>query len=195
MFDRQVRHPALPLRLRHGYAVDLHRDLPGQTCGTLPGVPRPANRTRTRKQTARVRTAHQPASAGLELVTISRGLNTGSLRMPSRLAHQARPIRQYWTDPTLSRLLLPSPASSGSGCRQLHLTATTAKRRRSLTSIRTISASRRTTVIATVPGHAASSVIDPRLITYNQLGRRWIRCVTSECRLVPGSAFQVFSTR
>ncbi len=41
MFDRQVRHPALLLRSRHGYAVDLHRDLPGQTCGTLPGVPRP----------------------------------------------------------------------------------------------------------------------------------------------------------
>ena len=98
-----------------------------------------------RRQKDRVRTAHQPASTGLELVTISRGLNTGSLRMPSRLAHRARPIRQYWADPTLSRLLPPSPTSSGSGCRQLHPTATTAKRRRSLTSIRTISASRRTT--------------------------------------------------
>jgi hypothetical protein len=33
------RHPALPLRHRHGYAVDLHRDLPGQACGTRPRVP------------------------------------------------------------------------------------------------------------------------------------------------------------
>jgi len=31
-FDRQAWRPALPLRLRHGYAVALHRDLPDQTC-------------------------------------------------------------------------------------------------------------------------------------------------------------------
>ena len=55
-------------------------------------------------------------------------LNTGSSRMPSRLAHHARPIRQYWTDSTSSRLLPPSPASPGPGCRQLHPTATTARR-------------------------------------------------------------------
>ena len=40
-FDRRAWRPALPLRPRHSYAVDLHRDLPGQTCETLPGVPRP----------------------------------------------------------------------------------------------------------------------------------------------------------
>jgi hypothetical protein len=62
--------------------------------------------------------------------------NTGSLRMPSRLARPTRPIRQCWAVLTLSRLLPPFPAFPGSGCRQLHPTATTAKRRRSLTFIR-----------------------------------------------------------
>jgi len=66
--------------------------------------------------------------------------------MPSRLAHQARPIRQYQADPTSSRLLPPQPPSRGRGCRQLHPTATTARPWRSPTSIRTNSASWRTTV-------------------------------------------------
>jgi hypothetical protein len=39
LFDQRVRHPALPLQHRHGYAVDLHHDLPTQTCATQPGVP------------------------------------------------------------------------------------------------------------------------------------------------------------
>lgn len=43
-FDQQAWRPALLLRSRHGYAVDIHRDLPGQTCETLPGVPPPAKR-------------------------------------------------------------------------------------------------------------------------------------------------------
>jgi hypothetical protein len=34
-----VRHPALPLRYRHGYAVDLHRGLPTRANHTQPGVP------------------------------------------------------------------------------------------------------------------------------------------------------------
>lgn len=41
--------------------------------------------------------------------TIKRLYDTGSLRTPSRLAHQTRPIRQYWTVLTLSRLLPPTP--------------------------------------------------------------------------------------
>ena len=45
--------------------------------------------------------------------TIKRLYDTGSLRTPSRLAHQTRPIRQYWTVLTLSRLLPPSPAFPG----------------------------------------------------------------------------------
>jgi hypothetical protein len=52
----------------------------------------------------------------------------GSSRIPSRLAHRARPIRQYQADATLSRLLPPSPATPGSGCLQLHPAAATARR-------------------------------------------------------------------
>ena len=70
--------------------------------------------------------------------------NTGFSRIPSRLAHRARPIRQYWTDATLSRLLLPSPATPGSGYLQLHPTATTMRRRRSFTPVRNTRASWRT---------------------------------------------------
>ena len=70
--------------------------------------------------------------------------NTGFSRIPSRLAHRARPIRQYWTDATLSRLLLPSPATPGSGYLQLHPTATTMRRWRSFTPIRDTRASWRT---------------------------------------------------
>ena len=70
--------------------------------------------------------------------------NTGFSRIPSRLAHRARPIRQYWTDATLSRLLLPSPAIPGSSYLQLHPTATTRRRWRSFTPIRNTRASWRT---------------------------------------------------
>jgi hypothetical protein len=52
----------------------------------------------------------------------------GFSRIPSRLAHRARPVRQYRADATLSRLLPPSPATPGSGCLQLHPTAATARR-------------------------------------------------------------------
>jgi len=54
--------------------------------------------------------------------------STGSSRIPSRLAHRARSIRQCWTGATLSRLLPPSPPTRGSGCLQLHPAATTARR-------------------------------------------------------------------
>ena len=59
-----------------------------------------------------------------------------SLRIPSRLAHHAQPIRQYQANVTLSRLLPPSPATPGSGCLQLHPAAATARQWRSFTSIR-----------------------------------------------------------
>src|SRR5664279_4758653 len=36
---RRVRHPALPLRYRHGYAVDLHHGLPTPASNTGQGVP------------------------------------------------------------------------------------------------------------------------------------------------------------
>src|SRR5487761_1786063 len=68
----------------------------------------------------------------------------GFSRIPSRLAHRARPIRQYRDDATLSRLLPPSPPTRGEGCLQLHPAAATAGRSRSSTPIRTDSASWRT---------------------------------------------------
>jgi hypothetical protein len=85
-----------------------------------------------------------PYPPGSSWRCLKRRNSTGSSRAPFRLAHQARPIRQCWTGPTLSRLLPPSPATPGSGCLQLHPTATTARPRRSLTSIRYGSASWRT---------------------------------------------------
>jgi hypothetical protein len=119
---RRGRHPAVPLRPRHGYAVDLHRDLPGQPSRTsreFPDDPRTADR--------RVRTAHQPESTGLELAILEEASDAGSSRMPSRLAHRARSVRQYRTAPALSRLLPPSPPSRGSGCRPLYPATTMAK--------------------------------------------------------------------
>jgi hypothetical protein len=77
--------------------------------------------------------------------------NTGSSRAPSRLAHQARPIRQCWADLPLSRLLPPSPTSPGSGCRQLHWLATTSQPRSPSTSVRNNSASWRTAVFSDSP--------------------------------------------
>ncbi len=77
--------------------------------------------------------------------------NTGSSRTPSRLAHQARPIRQCWADLTLSRLLPPSPASPGSACRQLHRPSTTGQPRSPSTSARNNSASWRTAVFTNSP--------------------------------------------
>jgi len=85
-----------------------------------------------------------PNPPGLSWYRLKRRNNTGFSRMPSRLAHRAQPIRQYWTAATSSRLLPPSPATPGSGCLQLHAAATTAARWWSLTPIRNDSASWRT---------------------------------------------------
>lgn len=60
-----------------------------------------------------------PQPPGSSWSRIRRGYNTGSLRIPSRLAHQTRPIRQCWPVLTLSPLLPPAPAFLGSGGRQL----------------------------------------------------------------------------
>lgn len=53
----------LPLWPRRGYAVDLHRGLPGQAADTRPGVPRPVMRER-------VGTTVQPVSTGFELAVL-----------------------------------------------------------------------------------------------------------------------------
>jgi len=51
---RRVRHPALPLRPRHGYAADLHHGLPSQATKTRTGVPRPSWRAGARRHPARI---------------------------------------------------------------------------------------------------------------------------------------------
>ena len=87
-FDRRAWRPALPLRPRHSYAVDLHRDLPDQAGETRPEVP-PAIDHRPR--CAPLTSPHPP---GWSWRHLKRLYDTGSSRTPSRLAHRARPIRQ-----------------------------------------------------------------------------------------------------
>ena len=69
-----------------------------------------------------------PYPPGLSWRCFKRRNDTGFSRIPSRLAHRARPIRQYQADATSSRLLPPSPAIPGSGCLQLQPAAATASR-------------------------------------------------------------------
>jgi hypothetical protein len=90
-----------------------------------------------------------PHPPGWSWRSVKRRNDTGFSRIPSRLAHRARPIRQCSADPTSSRLLPPSPATPGSGCLQLRPAATTAGQWRSFTSIRNNSASRRTFCLVT----------------------------------------------
>src|SRR5664280_293801 len=69
-----------------------------------------------------------PYPPGLSWPKIKRRNNvTDFSRRPSRLAHRARSLRQCKAVPTLSRLLPPSPPTRGSGCLQLHPTATAAR--------------------------------------------------------------------
>jgi hypothetical protein len=53
----------------------------------------------------------------------------GSSRTPSRLACRTRAVWRCRPVPSLSGLLLPSPAPPGSGCPQLHRAAATGQRR------------------------------------------------------------------
>jgi hypothetical protein len=55
-----VRHPALPLRHRHGYAVDLHRGLLALKSNQDQEFP-------THHKDEWICTAYQPTSTGLEL--------------------------------------------------------------------------------------------------------------------------------
>ena len=158
MFDQRARRPALPLRPRRGYAVDLHHDLPPEPVLPGQGVTRHHDRVgHGRRQ--RARTATQPTSAGLELVRNQEASTPVSLRTPSRLAHRARPIRQYWTDPTSSRLLPPIPSVPRDRLPPASPHRYDGKATRPLTSVRTISASWRTTGFLTDPlsgGHRVS---------------------------------------
>lgn len=107
----------MPLRPRCEYAAVLPRSLPGSSCPpprefpahTLDGcAPLPAQ-------------IHQVLSR----CRIKGVSHAGSSRTPLRPACRTRTIWQYWHVPALSGLLLPSPASPGSGCPQLHRPAAT----------------------------------------------------------------------
>ena len=107
-----------------------------------------------------------PYPPGLSWRHLKRRNDTGSSRIPSRLAHRARPIRQCQADATLSRLLPPSPAIPGSGCLQLRPRCCDSEADgRSLTSIGSNSASRRTATGATGrrPGSPSGSAGAARL--------------------------------
>ena len=117
----------MPLRSRHEYAADLPHGL------------RTAREHRPRSSPPtyrRVRTAPGPDPPGSSRCLIKGLSHAGSSRTPLRPARRTRTIWQYWPVPALSGLLPPSPAPPGSGCPQLRLSATTGRRRRSLTSIR-----------------------------------------------------------
>jgi hypothetical protein len=149
-FDQRAWRPALPLRPRHGYAIDLHRDLPGQTCETLPGGP-------PTKTSTKVRTAHQPTSTGLELARFQEALQHRFLTytVPSCSPSPAPPAVPNRLD--FVAAAPPSPTSPESGCRQLHRPATTGQPQSPLTSARNHSASWRTPINRTDPWVMRSS--------------------------------------
>src|SRR5262245_50048821 len=108
---RRSRRPTLPRRHRRGYAADIHHGLPDLQVQTCPGVPHLLRGVGCAPHPAQIRQVRAGDSF--------RGVNAGSSRTPLRLARRTRPIWQSWTVPALSRLLPPSPAPPGSGCRQL----------------------------------------------------------------------------
>ena len=101
--DRSAWHPALPRQHRHGYAADLHRDLPTGT---------PSRLTESATHTGWPCTAPRPISTRFEPVPRLRSFTTGSSRIPSDLARRTRPVWQYQTVPALSALLPALPGVS-----------------------------------------------------------------------------------
>jgi hypothetical protein len=82
----------MPLRSRHGYAVVLHRGLPGPAGETGLEVHRATAAMAGRRGIgdAPLTSPHPP---GWSWHAIERRNDTGSSRTPSSLAHRARPIR------------------------------------------------------------------------------------------------------
>jgi hypothetical protein len=85
---RRVRHPAVPLRSRHGYAA-----------GNSPWPPGPDFVDPARSSPPVMKGGCAPHTSphppGWSWRLLKRRNNTGFSRIPSRLAHRARPIRQY----------------------------------------------------------------------------------------------------
>src|SRR5712691_3092993 len=116
-----VKDTSVDARDNHGYAA-----------AHSPWPPGPGSEGPARSSPPAMRGGYAPLTSpyppDLSWRDVKRRNNTGFSRIPSRLAHRARPIRQYQADATLSRLLPPSPATPGSGCLQLHPAAATAGR-------------------------------------------------------------------
>jgi len=128
--DRRGMWPAMPLQLRHGYAADLHRDLPTGDINRPRSFPPRNEGMGTRRSPAQI---HRVRAGGLFL----RGVTT-LVPCVHLLVSLAAPAPSG--SPGASRrcrgCLPPSPASPGSGCPQLHRSAATDRWWRSLTSTR-----------------------------------------------------------
>jgi hypothetical protein len=103
---RRDRHPAMPLHHRHGYAAGLHHGLPGRRHSPdrkfpTPSIERPAWPGSIDRGGCAVRPSPYPPGFGLVGALEGRS-DTGSSRMPLRLASRARTIWQYWYDSSLS---------------------------------------------------------------------------------------------
>lgn len=126
----------MPLRPRHGYAADLHRDLPNrrhQPAREFPAI---------RGGCASLPSPHPPGWSWC--FSLERRSAAGSSRTPSRLASRTRPVWQYQAVPALSRLLPTlTDVSSDRAAPSFYRTTAMARRRWSLTPVRLNSASRR----------------------------------------------------
>ena len=134
---QRVRYPALPLRHRHDYAVDIHHGLLAPASNTEPGAPHStcgvgAHRIPAQIRRVRAGVASRGVTAPVPRVYLP-VLLTGP--DPSGSTESAR-LRRGCSHPPQR---LPGMAASSFGP-----TATTAGRRRSLTSVRTTRASWRT---------------------------------------------------
>ena len=173
LFGRRARRPALPLRSRRGYAADLHHDLPGPTHSPSRQFPAPGRRLAdgSRHGYAPHSSPHPPGSSWS---TIKRLYDTGSsaCTFPSRSPGTARPVVPDRPDFVAAAPTHPR-RSPRAGCRQLHPAATTAKRSRSLTSIRNNSASWRTMCSSTPIDRDAVEpvrVVDQHPLAFGQDG-------------------------
>jgi hypothetical protein len=137
LIARRRRHPTRPLRHRRGYPAARHRGLPSVP-PTCRGVPR------LRYEGDRVRVASGPDPPGSSRCVFERRRTSVSRVCLS--VTLATPASSGSTDTSwlCQGRLPPIPAPPETGCPQLHRPAATGRRRRSLTSTQSTSASRRT---------------------------------------------------